>query len=211
MVNIIEKLKGITVLFTVLLVFGIAGVASASELTQEQKEEYHKQYIDIVEEVMETHPGTILEVVPLNEFAEEDWVEPKEFRKLAIKRANMVFTESKKSSPELSTEITTMSTTQATKSKSFKASGTTASISITGSFTTIYNDIIDRQVFGSVNSITSRSTSIGTWTQTGYTPQRLDTSRTYGITVGGKYKLNGITTSHNVYVEFYCSSTGGVS
>src|SRR5689334_20841974 len=61
------------------------------ELTQEQKEDYYKQYVEIVEKVIAEYPGTTMEVVPFDEFAEQDWVEPEKFRQLAIDRANIKF------------------------------------------------------------------------------------------------------------------------
>ena len=62
------------------------------QLPQEEREAYYKQYVEIVEEVNAEHSNADLEVVPLNEFAEEDWVEPEKFRQLAIERANLEFT-----------------------------------------------------------------------------------------------------------------------
>ena len=35
------------------------------------------------------YPGAMLEVAAIDLFAKEDWVEPEEFRKLAIDRANV--------------------------------------------------------------------------------------------------------------------------
>ena len=61
------------------------------ELTQEQKEDYYKQYVEIVEEVMREYPDTTIEVVPFDEFKEEDWVEPEEFRQIAIDRTQLEF------------------------------------------------------------------------------------------------------------------------
>lgn len=61
------------------------------ELTKEQKEDYYKQYVEIVEEVMREYPDTTMEVVPFDEFKEEDWVEPEEFRQIAIDRTQLEF------------------------------------------------------------------------------------------------------------------------
>ena len=62
------------------------------ELTQEQKEDYHKQYAEIVEQInAEGDPEANLELVPIDEFKTEDWVEPEEFRQIAIERAHAKF------------------------------------------------------------------------------------------------------------------------
>ncbi|MBR8661109.1 MULTISPECIES: hypothetical protein [Bacillales] len=197
-------------LLALILVFGAGGGVSAysSELTQKQKEAYHKQYVEIVKEVNAEYPNANLEVVPLHKFSEEDWVEPDEFRKLAIARANptVTITESVPAEgPSLGVQAVSK-----TKSATIDANGTAVTISITGSFETEYNPYANRQVFAGINSITSKA-SKGTWTQTGYVPRLIDGGRTYEITVGGKLTLNGITSNHNITVEFYCSATGGVS
>lgn len=61
------------------------------ELTQEQKEDYHKQYVEIVEEINAEEGTNYMEVDPIDEFKPEDWVEPEKFRQLAIVRAYMKF------------------------------------------------------------------------------------------------------------------------
>lgn len=204
--------KFFTALFALAIVFTIGGVVSAStstlDLTTEEKEAYHKQYVEIVEELNAQEGTNYLEVVPLEDFADEDWIAPEDFKQLAIERANLTFTESESTTGEIGTFAVSK-----TKTKSFNSNGATASIDITGSFNTYYSDAHNRQMFGSINYIVSDETSSdnGSWSQTGYSPSLIDGGRTYATYVGGKYTLNGLTSSHNVYVEFYCSSVGGVS
>lgn len=62
------------------------------ELTQEQKEDYYKQYIEIVKEINAEEGIIHLEVVPINEFKPEDWVEPEKFKQSAVERAHWEFT-----------------------------------------------------------------------------------------------------------------------
>ncbi|RST76408.1 hypothetical protein D4T97_006475 [Siminovitchia acidinfaciens] len=62
------------------------------ELTQELKEDYHKQYVEIVKEINAEEGTNHLEVVPIDEFKPKDWVVPEKFRQLAIERATMEFT-----------------------------------------------------------------------------------------------------------------------
>ncbi|WP_052520849.1 hypothetical protein [Aneurinibacillus migulanus] len=178
-----------------------------AKLTQEQKEAYYKQYVKIIEEVVAEHEGVSMEAVPFDQFAEEDWVKPEEFRKRAIERANLTFVDSQESSQ--SSPITLAGISK-TKSKNFDADGHTVTLNITGDFETAYNFSLQRQVFMGINSLTSRATD-GSWTQTGYTPDRIDGGRTYAITVSGRYVLNSIKTNHHVYIEFYCDEKGRVS
>ncbi|MCI1696033.1 hypothetical protein [Aneurinibacillus aneurinilyticus] len=179
-----------------------------AKLTQEQKKAYYKQYVKIIEEVVAEHEGVSMEAVPFDEFAEGDWVEPEEFRKRAIERANLTFVDSQESNP--SSGPITLAGISKTKSKNFDADGTIVTLNVTGNFETGYNGNIDSQVFTGINSITSRTTS-GSWTQTGYDPERIDGGRTYGITVGGRLDLSGIKSNHRVYIEFYCSKSGAIS
>lgn len=177
------------------------------KLTKKQKEAYYKQYVEIIKEVVAGHPGVEMEVVPFDQYAETDWITPEEFRKLAIDRANLKFGDFRASS---SSGPVTLATISKTKSVDFDAKGVAVSLSITGSFETGYNSSLRRQVFTGINSVTSRASS-GSWTQTGYTPSRIDGGRTYAIYVGGKYVLNSISSTHNLYVEFYCDEKGGIS
>ena len=47
--------------------------------TEEQKEEYHKQYKKIINRANETKIGIGLGVPPIEEFEPDDWVEPKHY------------------------------------------------------------------------------------------------------------------------------------
>ena len=62
------------------------------DLTQEQKEDYHKQYVEIVKEINVKEGTNHLEVNPIDEFKSEDWVEPEKFRQIAEDRATWEFT-----------------------------------------------------------------------------------------------------------------------
>lgn len=66
--------------------------ANPLELTQEQKEDYHKQYVEIIEEINAGEDTNHLEVEPIDKFKPEDWVKPEEFRQLALVRSTMEFT-----------------------------------------------------------------------------------------------------------------------
>ena len=58
-------------------------------LTQEQKEEYYKKYVNIVEKVnAENEEDFTLELEPITAFLDDDWIEVEDFEKLAKERAN---------------------------------------------------------------------------------------------------------------------------
>lgn len=61
------------------------------DLTQAQKEEYYKQYSQIIKDV-NSENNSDLELVPFEDFGEEDWVELGDFRQIAYDIANAEFT-----------------------------------------------------------------------------------------------------------------------
>lgn len=190
--------------------FMIASVASAatSVLTQVEKEALHRQYVEVVQQVKAEYDGVMLEVAPIEMFAEEDWIAPEDFKELAIDRANMTF-EMAPQDPSVSSPF---STAYASKDGDIKSSSITRTITASGSFETAYNATAGRQVFFGINSLTSSLKSgTGTWKQTGYTPRRIDGGRTYAIDLSGTFTLNGLVSGHHIYYEFYCSAEGRVS
>ncbi|MGG3926505.1 hypothetical protein ABET51_10960 [Metabacillus fastidiosus] len=175
------------------------------KLTQEQKEDYYKEYVKLTDNIIAKYEGFGVEVVPMNEFLLEDWVEPEEFEKRLIDRANTKITVSKSnniSSPEL-----------VTKTVNFHIGSSVRTISISGSFKTQYSSSDGgMQFFSRINSISSQAESEGgVWEQKGYDYRLINDDRRYLITIGGKYSESGISSSHHVAVEFDCTKNGGVN
>lgn len=178
-----------------------------AKLTQEQKKAYYKQYVKIIEEVVAEHEGMNMWVAPFDEFTEEDWVEPEEFRQKAIARANLRFENFQLSNPSGHVALAGISKTKETQ---INAEGVAVGLYVTGSFETEYNHTAKRQFFKTINSVTSR-TSKGTWKQTGYTPRLIDAGRTFEISIGGELKLDGVYSTHRASLEFHCDAYGGIS
>lgn len=199
--------KFITALLATIIVFGVVDKASASNgLTKEQKETYYEEYVNITKEAKEKYPDAGLGIVPFDEFKEDEWVKPEEFKKIVEDMAVSEFEPVEDTNKGL---IQPLSTTTASKKVAKKINGLSLTITVKGSFNTqLVNGI---QVFGSINSLTSSSDK-GTWKQTGYTPYLIDGLRTYEIDVTGTFIYNGSTTTGNhITTEFHCSSTGVVS
>ncbi|MED4452097.1 hypothetical protein [Metabacillus fastidiosus] len=175
------------------------------KLTEEQKEDYYKEYVILKDNIVAKYEGFGVDVVPMNEFLPEDWVEPEEFEKRLIDRANIKIIVSKSndiSSPEL-----------VTKTVNFHIGSSVRTISISGSFKTQYSPSDGgMQFFSRINSISSQAESEGgVWEQKGYDYRLINDDRTYIITIGGKYSQSGISSSHHVEVEFDCTKNGGVN
>ena len=147
------------------------------ELTQEQKEDYHKQYVEIVEKINAEGEGAYhLEVVPINEFNPEDWVEVEEFRKMVEDRANakiIVSENNDRYSPDL-----------VPKTAKLHIGSNVTTIIFKGSFETQLNSNTPdgRQLFSKFNSISSEvEGNNGSWIQTGYDSSLIDDGISYMI------------------------------
>lgn len=195
-----KTVKYILVLFVIGTAFVNVSKASAVslEMTQKQKESYYKQYANIIEKVNSDQDAD-LELVPIEDFKPDEWIEPQEFEKIAIDMAEFDFVLEPNGDELLHTKVFTTS-----------INGKTLSININGNFNTNLFEPADRQIFESIDSITSSSNDLS-WKQTGYTARLSDLGRSYVIDIGGEFTYNGITGYRGIYVEFYCSATGAIS
>lgn len=171
-------------------------------LTEEQKEEYYKKYLEIINRVNEESSNQ-LELEPISSFADENWVEIEEFEKRAKERANASIVV--KGNSEIHNPILVSKT-------AFIITGPEkVKLIFEGSFETQLNKAKGRQLFSKVNSIESNvDDGEGSWIQTGYDQTLIDGERVYKIAVGGNYSHDGITSSHTIELEFFCDETGGV-
>ena len=195
-----KTVKYILVLFVIGTAFVNVSKASAVslEMTQKQKESYYKQYANIIEKVNSDQDAD-LELVPIEDFKPDEWIEPQEFEKIATDMAEFDFVLEPNGDELLHTKVFTTS-----------INVKTLSININGNFNTNLFEPADRQIFESIDSITSSSNDLS-WKQTGYTARLSDLGRSYVIDIGGEFTYNGITGYRGIYVEFYCSATGAIS
>lgn len=211
-----QKMKRLTAMMLAIatcLSLSVSAFAAPSEAVESQqaavildeatKLAYHAEYQKIAEEVNE-ELNAYISVNPMEDFAENEWVTPEEFREIitAIASWNIVCTD---------TAMSARSMSSATKTDTIEISGKSYTIAITGRFSTML--VNSRQVFDGIDTITSEAdSSVGTWTQTGYESALLDQRRTYSITVSGTFVVAGAT-FRNMLAEadFYCGATGVVS
>lgn len=185
----------------------VSATGVTGPLDEVTKQAYYQEYIKVAAEVSKETELDI-SVVPMNEFQEEDWRTPEQFRDFITEVASwhLVCT-NQYDGPQV------QSTATATKTAKVTADGYTYALDITGSFRTDLNTSTGRQHFSGINSITSKlSGHTGTWTQTGYEAEGADAARTYVVTVSGKLTIAGAVFNNKLAkVEFYCSATGVVS
>ncbi len=180
--------------------------ASVAELSQEEKEALHQQYVEILNEVKSTVSWgdslVDIEVTPISKFKEEDWVSPEVFKQRAIDatQANAVEVPS--------TGIAPRSTGSASHKIEINHGSTPVNITVSASFTTQLSG--GRQVFTNYSNLGFTS-SKGDWTKTGVDARIIDGGRTYTFTIGGSLNYLGLTSYHTLNTDFLCSSTGVIS
>ena len=199
--NILKRNRQIALTVPMMIGFGNSAFAVSHEnlLNDDTKRVYYAQYVKIVKDVSQ-QSGIDIIVNPVQEFAEEDWKTPEDFRDLITEIAEW----------DIRCDASNVSKTKTAK---VDADGKSFEIAVTGTFTTQYNSTTQRQHFQSVDSITSKiSSGSASWTQTGYDEQSLDAARTVAIYVSGTLKVAQATFRNKLaYVEFYCSGKGEVS
>ncbi|MFS0576786.1 hypothetical protein AB1K83_14200 [Sporosarcina sp. 179-K 3D1 HS] len=176
------------------------------DLTQEQKENYYKEYVTLIELAKSEYHNAVLEIEPIDNFKDEDWVEIEEFEKRVEERANDKFVVSKNSDKYSPVSVPKIA-------KLYIGSNVTT-INFKGSFETQLNSNTPggRQLFSKFNSISSEiEGNDGSWSQTGHDSLLIDDGISYMIAVGGKYSENGIISFHNIELEFHCDKNGGIS
>lgn len=199
--NILKRNRQIALTVPMMIGFGNSAFAVSHEnlLNDDTKRVYYAQYVKIVKDVSQ-QSGIDIIVNPVQEFAEEDWKTPEDFRDLITEIAEW----------DIRCDASNVSKTKTAK---VDADGKSFEIAVTGTFTTQYNSTTQRQHFQSVDTITSKiSSGSASWTQTGYEGQSLDAARTVAIYVSGTLKVAQATFRNKLaYVEFYCSDKGKVS
>lgn len=185
------------------------------KLTQEQKEEYHKQYVKIVENVNQQKLGTQLGVSSIDEFKAEDWVEPKVFAKRVQEHVDGFLEEERKALATMPTkknqDATEVSGGWALE-KFIYVAGILSRIEVIGNFETQYSESRKGQVFTGINKISTQVAkgSKGTWEQTSYKASLLDGGQTYSIRIEGIHHFNNLSIDKLFTIEFSCDEFGNI-
>ncbi|MBK3495086.1 hypothetical protein JFL43_09495 [Viridibacillus sp. YIM B01967] len=188
--------------------------ATPLKLTKEQKADYHKQYVKIVEEVNQRKLGMGLGVPPIEQFQSKDWEEPKAYEKMVQNMVDIYLAEEREALNAVSSttnQVVTYGTEGTTKITHTYVMDLILPIEVTGSFETQYNAGDDRQLFAKVNNITSIAISKGKWEQTSYEASLIDGGRTYSIRIEGIHSFNGLSAEKAFTIEFNCNKVGGIS
>lgn len=189
--------------------------ATPLKLTQEQKEEYHKRYVKIMNEVNQKKLGIGIGVPPIENFKEEDWKKPKAYEEIIHNAVDLYLAEEQKALNAISSTTNQM-VTNADGSTTIKTHiyviDFILPIDVTGSFETQYNADDDRQLFTKVNDIkTSIGILDGKWEQPSYEESLVDGGQIYSIRIEGIFSYLGNSVEKAFTIEFHCDEFGNIS
>ena len=184
-------------------------------LTEEQKQQYYAQYVEIVDQVMDKKLGMGISVVPIDEFEESDWVEPQEFERriqagiesfLKREREKLAAVSYDLKPAVMNPDGTTM------KDQYIYFPDMVKKIEVTATFDTRYDTTKNRQLFNGVEDISTRvPVYTGKWEQTFSEATLLDGDRTYSIYIEGVLYYLGLEIEKAFTIEFFCDEFGNIS
>lgn len=184
-------------------------------LTEEQKQQYYTQYVEIVDKAMEKKIGIGLGVEPMHTFQESDWVEPQEFERRIQKGVEHFLERERERLETMSSNLKPAvmnpdGTT--TKAQYLYFSDIVKKIEVTATFDTRYDTEKKRQLFNGVDNISAEMVNVqDKWEQTFVKATLLDGGRTYSIYMEGIFYFNGLETEKAFTIEFYCDEEGQIS
>ncbi|WP_053582514.1 hypothetical protein [Lysinibacillus contaminans] len=183
-------------------------------LTEEQKRQYHQQYVEIIEKAMEKKIGISIGVSPMEEFKESDWVEPQVFEKRIQAGVDAFLATEREKLAAMSTNLKPAVTNpngETMKARYLYFSDILINIGVTATFDTQYNSEKDRLLFSEVDAISTKLVNHrGTWDQTFQQATILDGGRTYRIYIEGIFNYNGLTFEKAFTIEFHCDEFGKI-
>lgn len=188
--------------------------AAPLELTQQEKEAYHKRYVDAVEWLNEQKVGLSMEVGPIEQFKDNDWQDPDVFEKdirATVENHLAEERELKQGLSEKDKEAKRQEDGKVAKKAYMYISEVIHAVEVAANFQTQYSEADGRQVFAGVDEITIQEVSaIGTWEQTSADVSLIDGGRTYVIDIEGNWSGLGVTFEKAFTVEFNCDQYGNV-
>ncbi len=185
-------------------------------ITEEQKQQYYQQYVEIVKKAMEKKIGISTSVSPIEEFKESDWVEPAEFEKRIQDGVEGFLATERETLAAVSTDLkpaVTNPSGETTKATYLYFPDIVKKFEVTAIFDTQYDADKDRQIFSDVNAISTKIAGFpdtGTWEQTFQKATLLDGGRTYSIYIEGIFGLFDPTFEKAFTIEFYCDEFGNI-
>ncbi len=207
-----KKVSFVKAMLSMILVLAMglpaaASAAGSGALDEATKREWYEEYQKIIEEVSpESKLGDFgLTLSPFEDFKEEDWKTPQEFRAFAKEMAGS-YVEMKSGPAE-----EPLPEGSAAKRVYLTIQGVDYGIDIVGDFYTQYETYQGRYVFSGTPSFTSLPAGEGFWSHIGMEAYLIEGGRTWSVTVSGRFTLGGVSKIYLARAEFYCDPQGNIS
>ncbi|WP_419881739.1 hypothetical protein ACN6MY_20010 [Peribacillus sp. B-H-3] len=185
--------------------------------TEEQKQQYYKQYLKIVDQAMKLKTGIEIGVQPIKEFKESEWVAPKEYEKMVQNMIHQHLATEREEIAEMSSSLKPAVTNingETTKSTYLYFPDILRKIEVTAKFDTQYSSELDRQVFVSVDNVLTQLASstgnTGKWKQTSVRTTLVDGGKKFSIQIEGIFTLNNLSFEKVFTIEFNCNKYGNI-
>lgn len=185
-------------------------------LTDEEKQVLHEEYVRIVEEANQLKIGLKLEVSPIEEFEDSYWVTVEQFQN----RIQGIVEETIESERESVKDATpnikyavTNENGETTKGTFMVISGLFKEIEVTAKLKTQYNAKQKRQLFVGVDSVSTELVykNKGQWEQVSYNAEIVDNGQTYRINIEGIFTYMDVSYEKILTIEFHCDPEGNIS
>ncbi len=188
--------------------------AAPLELTQQEKEAYHKRYVDAVKWLNEQKVGLSMEVGPIEQFEDAAWRDPDIFEKnirATVENHLAKEREMRQGLSEKDKEAERQAEGKVAKKAYMYISEVINVVEVAANFQTQYSEADGRQVFSGVDEITIQELGTsGTWEQTSADVSLIDGGRTYVIDIEGTWNGLGVTFEKAFTMEFNCDQYGDV-
>ncbi|GEM_PF-1097178 len=184
-------------------------------LTDEVKKQYYEQYLEIIEEAMALKSGLIIGVSPIEKFEDDHWITPEKFEKDVYSWIEQhLITERKMNEMMLiNPEPVIINNDGSTTKKTYLYfPDLIRTIEVTGDFETQYSISYNRQMFSSVQNVSTKlvKTQNGDWKQTSFKTDLIDGGRSISIQIDGIFELNNTQFEKRFTIEFACDEYGKI-
>lgn len=184
-------------------------------LTDEEKQALHEEYVRIVEEANQLKLGLNLEVSPIEEFEDSYWVTVDQFQN----RIQGIVDETienereavKDATPNIKYAVTNANG-DTTKGTFMVISGLFKEIEVTAKFETEYNAELNRHLFAGVDNVSTELVykNKGEWEQVSYNGEIVNDGQTYKLNIEGIFTYLNISYEKVFTIEFQCDSEGNI-
>ncbi len=185
-----------------------------NQITEEKKQQYYEEYKEIMNEAMEQKVGVSYRVPSKEKFEETGWVKPGNYEKMIQNNIDTHLKVEREKRAAMASDLDPAVTVngETTKSIYIYFSGKLKEIEVTAEFDTQHSEDLDREVFESVENVSTEfAYPRGTWEQTSVKPRLVNDGKKYSIRIEGTWSYNSVTFEKVFTIEFNCDEAGDIN